>query len=54
MLHVSFLGLNSCNQYDKDCGPYGSCEEVQGRYYCRCRDGYSGERCDSKYITDAQ
>ena len=54
MLHVSFLGLNSCTQYDQDCGPYGSCEEVQGRYYCRCRDGYSGERCESKYITDAQ
>nr|XP_022310859.1 adhesion G protein-coupled receptor E1-like [Crassostrea virginica] len=43
---VSCRGMNSCTQYDQDCGPYGYCEEVQGRYYCRCRDGYSGERCE--------
>ncbi|XP_011452364.2 adhesion G protein-coupled receptor E1 [Magallana gigas] len=36
----------SCNQFNNDCGRYGYCEEMQGRYYCRCTNGYYGERCE--------
>ena len=28
------------------CGPHGTCYMYNGRFRCRCDDGWTGERCD--------
>ena len=49
--------LGSCSPFDNletDCGTNGECVTYTNEYgvnaaFCKCRNGYSGIRCDGKY-----